>query len=105
MAPRKKAPTILQEAQSLVHGDRGKDYGHPYDDFSRTATIWTAILREHLKPGAVVTPEQVALCMVGVKISRECNSPKRDNRVDGAGYFEALDLVVKERNRIKREGS
>ena len=31
--------------------------------------------------------------MVGVKISREANSPKRDNRVDGAGYFETLEMV------------
>jgi hypothetical protein len=31
--------------------------------------------------------------MVGVKISRECNKPKRDNRVDGAGYFETLQMI------------
>jgi len=32
--------------------------------------------------------------MIGVKISRECNKPKRDNRIDIAGYAEALDMVV-----------
>lgn len=85
--------TILQEAQRLVHGDRGEAYGHPLDDFSRTAKIWSAIL------GVEVTPEQVGLCMVGVKISRECNQPKRDNRVDGAGYFETVDMIHAERKR------
>ncbi len=80
--------SILHEAHTLVHGVRGEDYGHPYHDFSRTAKIWSAIL------GVDVTPEQVALCMIGVKISRECNRPKRDNRVDIAGYAEALDMVV-----------
>ena len=80
--------SILHEAHTLVHGVRGEDYGHPYHDFSRTAKIWSAIL------GVDVTPEQVALCMIGVKISRECNKPKRDNRVDIAGYAEALDMVV-----------
>lgn len=85
--------TILQEAQRLVHGDRGEAYGHPLDDFSKTAKIWSAIL------GIDVTPQQVALCMVGVKISREVNAPKRDNRVDGAGYFETLDMVEAELER------
>lgn len=85
--------TILQEAQRLVHGDRQADYGHPLDDFSKTALIWQVIL------GVPVTPEQVALCMVGVKISRECNKPKRDNRVDGCGYFATLDMVIEERKR------
>ncbi len=80
--------SILFEAHNLVHGVRGEDYGHPYHDFSRTAKIWSAIL------GVDVTPEQVALCMIGVKMSRECNRPKRDNRVDIAGYAEALDMVV-----------
>ena len=31
--------SILHEAHTLVHGDRGQDYGHPYEDFSRTAKI------------------------------------------------------------------
>ena len=88
--------TILDDAKELVHGDRQIDYGHPLDDFERTAKIWEAIL------GCSVTAEQVALCMVGVKISRECNHPKRDNRVDGAGYFETLDMVQQERERRGR---
>ena len=85
--------TILEEAKRIVHGDRGENYGHPFEDFSRTAKIWSAILEIE------VTPEQVALCMVGLKISREINRPKRDNIVDGAGYFETLDMVKQERKR------
>jgi hypothetical protein len=90
--------TILEEAQRLVHGDRGSAYGHPYDDFSRTAKIWSAIL------GYDVTPAEVSLCMVGLKISREVNKPKRDNRVDGAGYFETLDMVRQEEKRRMMDG-
>lgn len=86
-------PTVLEEAQSLVHGDRGADYGHPIDDFTRTAAIWSAILGFH------VTPEQVGLCMIGVKLSRQVNRPKRDNMVDAAGYAETVQMVIDERAR------
>lgn len=85
--------SILDEAKRIVHGERGENYGHPFEDFSRTAKIWSAILEIE------ITPEQVALCMIGVKISREINRPKRDNIVDGAGYFETLDMVKSERKR------
>jgi len=85
--------TILQEAQRLVHGDRQAAYGHPLDDFSRTAAMWEAIL------GARVTAEQVGLCMMAVKISRQCNAPKRDNMTDAAGYAATVQMVVDERSR------
>lgn len=81
------------EAETLVHGPRGIDYGHPLDDFTRTAQIWTAIF------GWDVTPEQVALCMVGLKLSREVNKPKRDNIVDAHGYLMTYRMVVDERAR------
>jgi hypothetical protein len=76
--------SVLTEAESLVHGDRNADYGHPLDDFKRTAKIWGAIL------GIEITPAQVGLCMCGVKIIRECNKSKRDNMVDLAGYAETV---------------
>jgi len=79
--------SILEEAQRLVHGDRGEDYGHPIEDFTRTGKLWGAILNIE------VSPREVALCMAALKISREVNKPKRDNRVDAAGYFETLDMV------------
>lgn len=85
--------SILKEAQRLVHGDRGEDYGHPIDDFSRTAAMWSAIL------GHPITAEQVGLCMCAVKLSRQVNKPKRDNMVDLAGYAETVQMVIDERPR------
>ena len=90
--------SVLNEAHGLVHKDRGEDYGHPFDDFSRTAKLWSVVL------GTEVTPEQVALCMICVKLSREVNRPKRDNRVDIAGYAETLEMVH-ERRRANESGS
>lgn len=93
--------SILQEAERLVNGDRQTDYGHPIEDFRRTAQMWSAIL------GADVEPQQVGLCMMAVKISRQCNRPKRDNLVDAAGYAETVDMVIQklaEEGRLNREG-
>lgn len=84
--------TCLEEAQRLVGGERGTDYGHPFEDFSRTGKMWAAILG---LPD--VTPEQVALCMAALKISRLCQSIKRDSYVDLAGYARTLELVDEHR--------
>lgn len=80
--------SVIEQAISLVHGARQESYGHPFDDFSRTGRIWGAILG--IDP---IPPHLVALCMIGVKVSREVNAPKPDNLIDIAGYAEALALV------------
>lgn len=43
--------------------------------------------------GVSVTPQQVCLCMVQLKIARELNKPTRDNRVDLCGYAALLDQL------------
>ena len=85
--------TVATEAHSLVYGDRQGDYGHPREDFTRTAVIWTGLLHHKLADGAFIDAEDVARCMVGVKLSRDVHSPKRDNRVDGIGYLITLDRL------------
>jgi len=87
---------IADYAVSLVSGDRQNDYGHPLDDFTRAGKIWEAIL------GFPVTAEQVALCMVGVKIAREVHGQKLDNAIDGIGYFLTLTMVQQERAERER---
>lgn len=90
--------TILDEAKGLIYGARQGAYGHPFQDFSKTALIWQAIL------GIPVTPEQVALCLIGVKISREVNKHGHDNIVDMIGYAGTLDMVVQKRNEMLQLG-
>lgn len=85
--------TTLIEANRLINGDRQAAYGHPLDDFTRTGRMWAAILGIQ-----EVTAEQVALCMVAVKVSRECQLHKRDNLVDMAGYTGTIELIKVERH-------
>jgi hypothetical protein len=86
--------SVLQEAQKLVCGDRGESYGHPYEDMGRTGGMLTSLLADKLREGAVLNARDVSMMMICVKLSRERNSPKRDNRVDGPGYFLTLDMIM-----------
>lgn len=95
--------TALQEAQRLVHGDRGASYGHPTDDYTATGRMWGATLDRWLRSIGFALPERgipdidprvCCLMMAAVKISREAGKSKRDNRVDLAGYAECADMVA-----------
>lgn len=79
--------SLLDEAYTLVTGDRQKAYDHPARNFDRIARLWSVALDHD------VTPEDVALCMVLVKIARQVHAPKRDNLVDAIGYLLTLEAV------------
>lgn len=95
--------TICQEADRLVSHDRGNDYVHPLEDFSRTGSLWAPILSDWAKMtdgDEPISPELVGLCMIALKISREINRPKRDNRVDIAGYAKCLEMINEKRTSM-----
>lgn len=99
---------ILEEADRLI-GDSGQaGRGHPYDDFVRTARIFTSALDGYLKPGAEVQPWHIPLLMIGVKISRQVNNPTRRGWRNIAGYARTGEMVDEElarRERALRESS
>lgn len=86
--------SILEEAQRLVHGDRGDAYGHPHHDYLATVTMWRAMILRRYGIDVPLTPDFGCLMMVAVKLSREAGKPKRDNRTDGAGYLECADMCL-----------
>lgn len=81
----------LQEAMNAVTGDRRRDYGSPLINHLRIAMRWNILLANRLmKP---ITPVQVALMMVDLKIAREQQTHKDDNFVDMAGYISCIDSM------------
>ena len=85
--------SVLLEADGLVSGERGEAYGHPLDDYEKTVGAFNALT------GHKLTAEQGIIFMICVKLARECHKAKRDNRVDGPGYFKCLDMAIEERDR------
>jgi len=91
-----QAPTppvsVLTEAAEVTSGERQKDYGHPRDDFARTAVMWNGLLAAKLR--AAISAMDVPLCMIAVKLAREAHRHKRDNLVDIAGYARTGAMVA-----------
>lgn len=81
---------VTVEANRIVNGHRREEYGHPYDNFKRIGKMWGVILGLQ-----AVSPYEVGMCMVALKLCREINSPTRDGRVDIAGYAETLEVVAR----------
>ena len=88
--------SILDEAKGLTAGSRQADYGHPRDDFARTAAMWNGILAAKLREGAAITATDVPLCLIAVKLARQAHRHKRDNLVDIAGYARTAAMVAGE---------
>jgi hypothetical protein len=86
---------ILSKARALVHGDRGAVYGPPSEDFSKQAIMFSQILRKKLTEP--ITPKEIALLMICVKLSRLENSPRHmDTVTDIAGYAETYAMILEE---------
>lgn len=84
-------PSILQEADAVAGQDRSRDYGHPLPNHERIAAIWNVQIGPKLN--SPITAREVALMMIGLKLAREVNTPKRDNLIDAAGYVKCVDMI------------
>jgi hypothetical protein len=72
----------LREAATIIAGDRDVQYGGPEENFTRIAKIWSVIV------GAEISPEDVAMMMVGLKVARYASKSgfQPDTWIDIAGY-------------------
>ena len=74
---------ILQTACDLINGERDKEYGDAYLNHARIAALWTTYVRS--KPDDL-TPIDVAMMLVLMKVARSIETPKDDSFIDIAGY-------------------
>lgn len=78
-------PSVLDEARALVDGSRQDDYGDPVECMEKWAQCLVILF------GWDADAHKASLAMTVLKIVRETNRPKRDNRVDGIGYLDIAD--------------
>ena len=89
---------MLHKAEDLINGQRQQDYGDKLQNFSQIAMLWQGVLGAKLKVTSAITPEDVALCMMQVKIARLAKSPDHaDSVLDVAGYAGCYDKLQAER--------
>ena len=93
--------SILKEALKVTGQERPKDYVNPYDDFSCTGQIWSAMIRVRFGVTLNLTADFVGLMMAAMKISRESGRHKHDNLVDIAGYAECVYNALTEEEARK----
>lgn len=78
---RNEPVNVLTEARDIIHGDRERTHGEPGRNLAAIAAMWQPIF------GAKVTPEQVCLAMIALKVARAVNQPShRDHWTDIVGY-------------------
>ena len=72
--------SVLDTAATCVNGDRDHEYGSPENNFAKIAEFWTT----YLQIDPALTPEDVAMMMILLKVGRGTSKP--DTWVDIAGY-------------------
>ncbi len=78
---------VLGEVGKCVLQDRNVDYGAPEDSFSDIAARWTIYLKRRKLIEQDITPADVAVMMIDLKLARiAANIAKVDNWIDAAGY-------------------
>ena len=80
---------LLKHAAGVVD-KRRDDYGAPEDLFEHIAQRWSQVL------GVKVTPAQVAVCLMDLKMARLAHNPKHlDSLVDVLGYGACLREITR----------
>ena len=82
-------PELLEHAAGIV-ARRRRDYGEPVELFEAVAARWSLTL------GTKISPAQVVLCLIDLKMTRLARDPKhQDSIVDVADYAAVLRGLVR----------
>ena len=81
------AEQLLEHAAGIVTRRR-REYGEPVDLFEHVAQRWSLTL------GTEISPAQVVLCLIDLKVARLARDPRHfDSQADVAGYAACLREV------------
>jgi hypothetical protein len=75
-----KTREILEQTIRIVTGQRQQDYGDKVINHQNIADLWSSYLNKK------ISPHDVAICMLLVKVARLKNRKTKDCYVDMAGY-------------------
>jgi hypothetical protein len=80
--------TVLQEAHTLINGDRQEAHGEAEVSLNSIADFWSAYILHRFRIPIVVNGTDVCQMMALLKMSRELTGDsRRDNLVDQIGYL------------------
>jgi|TARA_Y100000310_G_scaffold96016_1_gene93793 hypothetical protein len=83
-----KKEEILEQAKKLISNNREEQHGDAYKNHSQISDLWSVFLDDKLKPFKEISPGDVALMMVLVKISRSTMGEfNKDDYLDGSAYM------------------
>ncbi|GAB4119017.1 MAG: hypothetical protein Kow00104_01150 [Rhodothalassiaceae bacterium] len=78
---------MLKHAATVI-AERRKIYGDPVASMAKVAKRWSITL------GRTVTPAEVVLCLIDLKLARLAHDPKHaDSILDVAGYAALLQEI------------
>lgn len=85
-----KPGEAARQAVELVEGERHDEYGDAGLEFKRVSRMFAELT------GITISPLNVALFMVCLKLVRESNNNKLDNIVDAIGYLSLMAQIKEE---------
>ena len=71
---------VLDQAKSLITGDRAASYGSFSEQAVKLAAIWSAVT------GQDILPKHVGPILMGLKLVRMTTATDMDSEIDMAGY-------------------
>lgn len=91
--PAPPTASILEEAQTIIWGDREQTYGAPSKNLEKIAQQWSLYLEQLYDVKIPICAEDVCWMMADLKKVRQMNVSKRDNLVDAAGYIGLIERL------------
>ena len=88
---------VLLRAQEIINGERDSDYGSALDNHNIIVNLWNI----YFDGRHSVTPEDVAIMMILLKVGRLIHTHTSDSFVDIAGYAALAEEMVSTQNVIE----